>query len=150
MVGATDSFRMSGAVHHNLALHGFPGQVHLVNARLPVVQRPSNRPEPRRHRRPVDLVFFVLGGDRVVDIAEEAGELGIRNLVVLAGGFRETGGEGADRERRLLDVTEKYGQIVLGPNTIGFVNTSGGVALSALAVPRRFGRVRWVWPPRAG
>ena len=129
MVGATDSFRMSGAAYHNLRLHGFAGQVHLVNPRSPVVHGRRTVPSLAEIDGPVDLAFFVLGGERVVELAEQAGELGIRNLVVLAGGFRETGAEGADRERRLLEVADKYGQVVLGPNTIGFVNTTDGVAL---------------------
>lgn len=129
MVGATDSFRMSAAAYHNLHLHGFAGQVHLVNPRTPVVHGQRTVSSLADIDEPVDLAFLVLGGARVVELAEQAGELGIRNLVVMAGGFRETGGEGADLERRLLAVADKYGQVVLGPNTIGFVNTTDRVAL---------------------
>jgi len=114
MVGATDSFRMSGAAYHNLGLHGFAGQVHLVNPRTPVVT-PANRPEPGEIDGPVrsGLLRARRGAGRGTGRTSRRARHPEPRC--LAGGFRETGAEGADRERRLLEVADKYGQVVLGP-----------------------------------
>jgi acyl-CoA synthetase (NDP forming) len=110
-------------------VQGYAGRVHLVNPRTPVVHGQATVPTLADIDGPVDLVFFVLGGERVVDVAAQAGELGMKNLVVLSGGFRESGVEGAGWEQRLLEIADKYGQVVLGPNTIGFVNVTGSVSV---------------------
>ncbi|HZC10215.1 MAG TPA: acetate--CoA ligase family protein [Mycobacterium sp.] len=129
MVGATDSFRMSVQVHRNLELHGFQGELHLVNPRSPVVHGQRTVPSLSAIGHPVDMAFVVLGGDRVLDVASEAAELGIRNLVVLSGGFTESGPEGEERQRRLVELAAAHDQVILGPNTIGFVNVPGSTVL---------------------
>ncbi len=69
-----------------------------------------------------DLVFMVLPTDIVVPKLEECARAGVRAAVVVSGGFREVGKAGLEREKMLVNVAEKYGMVVIGPNCIGVSN----------------------------
>jgi len=52
---------------------------------------------------------------------------GHRDVVVITAGFSETGGEGAERERRLRAVAGEHDLNVVGPNSLGIMATSNGM-----------------------
>lgn len=65
---------------------------------------------------------------------DECGAKGVKALCVITAGFSETGPEGAALEEELKEKVKGYGMRMLGPNTMGFVNTS--IGLNACIVPR--------------
>lgn len=74
----------------------------------------------------VDVAVVVVPAEKVVDVAEEAGRKGVKGLIVISSGFKEVGPEGAERERRLIEVVRKYGMRLIGPNCVGvYVPKSG-------------------------
>ncbi len=76
---------------------------------------------------PADLVVVAVPPEVVLDTLESAGELGIRNAVVITAGFGETGAEGGRRERDLAAVAAQYDMNVVGPNSLGVMSTSVGM-----------------------
>ncbi|WP_251343580.1 acetate--CoA ligase family protein [Haloplanus halophilus] len=81
-----------------------------------------------------DLAVVAVPAAAVLDVVREAGEAGIRNVVVVSAGFGEAGGEGAARERDLVALAEEYDLNVVGPNCLGIVSTP--VGLNATFAPR--------------
>lgn len=120
---------MSLQVHTNLLMHGFGGPVYYVNPRATHVHGQATVAALGDITEPVDLAFVFIGGDRVLEVAEEAAACGIRNLVVLSAGFDESDAEGSRRQQGLVDIARENGQLILGPNTIGFINLNDGVVL---------------------
>jgi acyl-CoA synthetase (NDP forming) len=51
--------------------------------------------------------------------------------VVISAGFKEVGGPGVERERRLKDVLDRYGMRMVGPNCMGVLNTEPAFRLNA-------------------
>ncbi|MCX8208365.1 MAG: CoA-binding protein [Sulfolobales archaeon] len=76
---------------------------------------------PSLHAVPgeVDVAVVSVPAERVIEVAEEAGRKGVKGLIVISGGFKEIGPEGAERERKLVEVTRKYGMRLIGPNCVG-------------------------------
>ncbi|MFC4543541.1 acetate--CoA ligase family protein [Halosolutus amylolyticus] len=72
---------------------------------------------------PIDLAVVVVPPDVVIETLRELGETGTENAVVITAGFSETGGEGAERERRLREVAAEYDLNVVGPNSLGIMST---------------------------
>lgn len=70
-----------------------------------------------------DLAIMVLPTRVVPEVMEACGEKGIKNAIVVSGGFKETGADGAQLEEQLRQTAAKYGIRFLGPNCIGAVNT---------------------------
>ena len=55
----------------------------------------------------------------VLDAAEEALRTGVRAFCVISAGFAEFGGEGAERQERLLELVRAHGGRMVGPNCLG-------------------------------
>jgi acetyltransferase len=74
-----------------------------------------------------DLAVVVVPPDVAVDVIREAGEAGVKSVVVVTAGFSETGSDGAARERELRAVAEEYGLYLVGPNSLGVLSTRRGL-----------------------
>jgi len=68
---------------------------------------------------PVDLAVITIPAPAVPAAAENCGEKGIPYVIVVAGGFGETGEEGRVLQRRLEESGRRHGFRILGPNTLG-------------------------------
>jgi acetate---CoA ligase (ADP-forming) len=119
----------------NLLRHGFTGAVYPVNPYAPAVHSIRAFPSVSAIPDPVDLAIIVVPKEHVVAVAEECGEKGVRGLVVISAGFREIGGEGVERERRLMEVATRYGMRLVGPNCMGVLNTDPAVRMNATFAP---------------
>jgi len=69
-----------------------------------------------------DLAILVVPAKIVSSLLEECGRKGVKHAIIISGGFREVGVEGADREQELIAIAHKYGIRFLGPNCIGVAN----------------------------
>jgi len=126
VVGATDREGSVGrAITENLA-SGFDGEVVPVNPGrdevlgLPCVGSLAAAGD-------VDLAVVVVPASVAVDVVEAAGESGVTDVVVITAGFGESGGEGASRERRLVEVAERYDLNLVGPNSLGVMSTAANM-----------------------
>jgi acyl-CoA synthetase (NDP forming) len=66
-----------------------------------------------------DIAVIAVGAENAVTSAEAAARAGIPYIVVVAGGFSESGPEGRILEDRLRDIPKNHASRVLGPNTLG-------------------------------
>ena len=83
----------------------------------------------------LDLAVISVPQRFVMDVVKDCGEKGVRALVIISAGFAETGAEGAERQRELLELTRSYGMRVVGPNCLGLLNTNPEVRLNASFSP---------------
>lgn len=74
-----------------------------------------------------DLAVVVVPPRIALDAVREAGEQGVKNVVVITAGFGETGSEGATRERELREIATEYGLNLVGPNSLGILSTPTGL-----------------------
>lgn len=115
----------------NLIGFGFTGAVYPVNPRA------SSICSVRAYRtigdvpEVCDMAVIVVPKEQVIDIAEACGAAHVRGLVVISAGFREIGGDGVDRESRLMQVVRRHSMRMIGPNCMGVVNTHPAVSMNA-------------------
>jgi acyl-CoA synthetase (NDP forming) len=69
-----------------------------------------------------DLAIIVLPTEIVCQTLEDCGKKGIRSAIVVSGGFREAGPEGALLQKELEAIANRYGIRFLGPNCLGVAN----------------------------
>jgi len=93
----------------NLLDFGFQGKVFPVNPTADVVHSIKAYPTVLDVPDPVDLAVVVVPKEQVLDVVDQCGRKGVRGLVVITAGFRETGPEGAERERQLFQRVRQYG-----------------------------------------
>ncbi len=126
VVGAS---RKPGKVGHELVrnlLRFFKGKVYPVNPKAEEVLGLKAFRSLKEIPGRIDLAVVVVPANHVPEVVEEAGEVGIKALIVISGGFKEVGPEGAELERRLKEIVRKYGMRLIGPNCLGvYVPKSG-------------------------
>ena len=81
----------------------------------------------------VDVVVVAVPAGIAVEVVREAATAGIENVVVITAGFSEAGTDGSARERELIEIAETYELNLVGPNSLGILNT--GVGLNATFGP---------------
>ncbi|WP_415381757.1 acetate--CoA ligase family protein [Halosimplex sp. TS25] len=126
VVGATDREGSVGrAITANL-LADFEGDVVAVNPTkdevLGLESHDSVTDVPD-----VDVAVIVVPPSIVLDAIREAGEAGVRDVVVITAGFGESGSEGASRERELRELAAEFDLNLVGPNSLGIMNTDLGM-----------------------
>jgi acetate---CoA ligase (ADP-forming) len=126
---------IGGAILHNLIEQGFQGPVYPVNPKATHVQSIAAYPDIAAIPGPVDLGVIVIPADHVLEAAKACGEKGVKALVVISAGFKETGEHGKARELELLEVARRYDMRLVGPNCLGIVNTDPKVSLNATFAP---------------
>lgn len=70
-----------------------------------------------------DLAVICIPTRFVLQAAQECGEVGVKHLVVITAGFKEVGTEGAELEKQLSAVCDRYGMTLTGPNCLGVIST---------------------------
>jgi len=121
--GASNNFGSMGTSQLASLLHlGFQGSIYPVHPKEPTVlglkayQNVAELPETP------DLAVMILPTRIVLDTVTQCGEKGIKNVIVVSGGFREVGAKGRDLEQALIQTTHRYGMRFLGPNCLGVAN----------------------------
>jgi acetyltransferase len=72
---------------------------------------------------PIDLAVIVIPDKFVYDAMISCGEKGIKAVVIISAGFRESGREGLERELKVIDIAKQYGIRIVGPNCLGVIDT---------------------------
>jgi acetyltransferase len=126
---------IGGAILHNLIEQGFQGPVYPVNPNAAHVQSIAAYPSIADVPGPVDLAVIVIPAAHVLEAATACGERGVKALIVISAGFKETGEEGLKREKALLEVVRRYEMRLVGPNCLGILNTDPKISLNATFAP---------------
>ena len=126
---------IGGAILHNLLEQGFQGPVYPVNPSASHVQSIPAYPDIDAVPVPVDLAVIVIPAAQVEEVAIACGEKGVKSLLVISAGYKETGEEGAKRQTALVEVVRRYGMRLVGPNCLGILNTDPKVSLNATFAP---------------
>jgi acetyltransferase len=136
VIGASRSPNTIGhQVLSNLIDHGFTGSVYPVNPHAASVHSIKAYPSVSALPEVVDLAVIVVPKAHVLDVAAQCGQAGVRGLVVISAGFRETGGAGVEAERQLMEIVTQHGMRMVGPNCMGVLNANPDVAMNATFAP---------------
>ncbi|MCI9867255.1 acetate--CoA ligase family protein [Rhizobium skierniewicense] len=130
VVGASnDPAKLTGRPIAYLQRHGFAGDIYPINPRYDTIAGLKSYADPRDLPSTPDLGLVLVGADRVIESVRQLAEAGTKAAVVLASGFGESGEEGRARQQQLLEAAGEMR--ILGPNTIGLVNLTDKIMLTA-------------------
>ncbi len=130
IIGASaDPTKTAGRPVAYLQKHGYAGHILPVNPKadrigdLPCYADIASLPVVP------DVAIVLLGAERAHLAVRELAARGTAAAIVLASGYTETGEDGARRQRQLMEAAGAMR--ILGPNTIGLVNLTDKIVLSA-------------------
>lgn len=72
----------------------------------------------------VDAAVFLIPAKFVNLTLEECGKKKVKLAIIITAGFKEIGGEGVDLENQIIKTAKKHKIRVLGPNCLGYIDTS--------------------------
>ncbi len=77
---------------------------------------------------PIDLAVILTPAKTVPGIMEQCGKRGIRRVIIESGGFGEFDGQGKSLGGELKRIAGQYGMRFIGPNCIGIMSATNGLA----------------------
>jgi acetyl-CoA synthetase (ADP-forming) len=121
--GASNRFSSMGTNQlSSLKSLGFEGNIYPIHPKEKRVLGFEAYQSVRELPEIPDLAVMVLPTGIVPQVMEECGRKGIKQAIVVSGGFNEVGGQGVELEKKLIAVAQQYGIRFLGPNCLGVAN----------------------------
>ena len=95
IIGASDAEGSVGyAIVKNFTRLGYAGKVYFVNIRKPEIMGTKTYPTVAQIPEPVDLAMIATPAKTVPDVVEECGKAGVKGVIIVSAGFKETGPAG--------------------------------------------------------
>lgn len=125
IVGASDNIlKPGGSVLHNIINGTFEKELYIVNSKGGIIQgikaytKVEDIPQ-------ADLAIISIPASQCIETVDYlANKKGVKAFIVFSAGFSEESEEGAIREKQLVEIVNKAGAIMIGPNCSGFFNTN--------------------------
>ena len=124
---STNPRKLSYGILENLLTYGYQGGVNPVNPNAESILGRKAYASISDVPDPVDLAVVVLPVTIIMETMREIGERGIKTVVIITGGFKELGPEGAETEKSVKKLAETYGMRVIGPNCVGTIDVRTGL-----------------------
>lgn len=130
VIGASaDPTKTAGRPVSYLRKHSFAGKIYPVNPKVEAISGLKCYPDVSSLPETPDVAIVLLGAERAHLAVRELAARGTAAAIVLASGYTETGEQGARRQQQLMEAVGAMR--ILGPNTIGLVNLTDSIVLSA-------------------
>ncbi|WP_031515278.1 acetate--CoA ligase alpha subunit [Desulfofalx alkaliphila] len=136
--------KIGNAVVKNILASGFQGNVYPVNPKAKDIEGLKCYKSLSEVNQPIDMAILAVPAKYSLDIAEEAGRLGIKNLIVLSAGFKEVGTEGLELEKQLVSTANRYGINMMGPNCVGVMDTIVPINATFSAAAPKKGNIAFI------
>ncbi len=125
LVGASATpGKVGNSVLDSLAKHDYKGKVYPINPKAEEILGIKCYPSVDAIPEPVDLVVVCVDLSVTPPVLESCAKKGIHNVVIVSGGGKELGGERADYEAQIKELSEKHKIRIIGPNCIGMFNAA--------------------------
>ncbi|PMP87166.1 MAG: acyl-CoA synthetase [Roseiflexus castenholzii] len=145
VVGASpDPTKLGHRILKNILDAGYPGRIFPVHPGASHILGFPAYPSVEQVPEPVDLAVIVVPATVVPNVAEACGRAGVKGLVVISAGFKEVGPEGRALEMRLLEIVQRYGMRMVGPNCLGVIDTTTHLNASFAALYPHPGQIAFM------
>ena len=114
------------AIRNMLRFH-FTGKIHPVNPSYSEALGLKVYPDISAVSELIDLAVVITPAKTVPGIIEGCARKGIKAAIIVADGFAEIGESGAQLQRKLVEIGQRTGLRIVGPNTVGTLNTENGL-----------------------
>lgn len=136
VVGASrDPAAIGHQVLRQLMAHRFEGPVYPVNREAAYVASVRAWRSVVDLPGEVDLAVVCVPASEVLRVVEECAVKRVQALVVLSDGFADRDAAGEELEAELVSYARRHGMRLLGPNTLGLINTDPAVRMHATFIP---------------
>jgi len=111
-------------VMKNMLDFGFSGRIYPINPSCAEVLGLKVYPNIDEIDANIDLAIVIIPPTAVPEVIQRCAQKGVRAAIVISEGFAEASEEGGRLQSQLVDISRRSGIRILGPNTLGVLNTS--------------------------
>ncbi|MBU0752935.1 MAG: bifunctional acetate--CoA ligase family protein/GNAT family N-acetyltransferase [Gammaproteobacteria bacterium] len=131
IIGASETPCTVGTILvRNMLDGGYKGKLFCVNPGHETVFGHKSYDSVESIPQRLDLAVICTRPETVPGIVEACGRAGTRNVIVVTGGFAESGPRGASLERAVIETARRHRIRLIGPNCLGIMRPSSGVNLT--------------------
>jgi succinyl-CoA synthetase alpha subunit/GNAT superfamily N-acetyltransferase len=130
-----DASGIGRRVFDALRAGGFNGAIYPVNQQVDALEGIHVFRSARDLPAGVDLAVVVVPAAAVLRVVDDCAGAGVKSLVVISGGFAESGEAGRVLQHELVERVRNHGMRMVGPNCMGLVNAGSAVRLNASFSP---------------
>ena len=135
LVGASgDAGKNTARPQRFMRKQGYTGRIVPINPGRSEILGEAAYPTLADAPGEIDHAFIMVPAAQVAAVLEQCAARGVPLATVYSDGFAETGPEGAERERALIEHARRLGVRVIGPNSIGLANVDNGAIITVKAV----------------
>ncbi|MCG7872267.1 MAG: bifunctional acetate--CoA ligase family protein/GNAT family N-acetyltransferase [Candidatus Thiodiazotropha lotti] len=131
MFGASERENSVGeVVFRNLISCGYKGAIYPINPKHEEIQGVKAYKTIEEIGKPVELVVVATPAKTIPAIVEACGLHGVKTMIILSAGFRESGPAGLRLEERIVEVAKEFGIRFIGPNCLGLIRPDQGINIT--------------------
>jgi acetate---CoA ligase (ADP-forming) len=128
IIGATEGVeKIGGRIMNNLLRHHYDGALYPINRGRDEVYGLTAYRDLASLPGPVDLALVSVPAASVAETVEACADAKIPNLLIASSGFAEESPAGAQLQRRVIELGQRRGLRIAGPNTQGLYNVPRGI-----------------------
>jgi acyl-CoA synthetase (NDP forming) len=134
LVGASgDEGKNTARPQRFLTKHGFTGRVVPINRTRNEVLGVPAWPDLAAATGPIDHAFVMVPAAAVSAVIEDCGRAGVPVATIYSDGFADAGADGLARQDALVALAREHGVRLIGPNSMGVIDTHVGAAITVNA-----------------
>ena len=120
----------------NLTRFGYRGKIYPVNPNAGEILDHKAYKDVRSLPGPVDLAIIITPRHVVPEIVEDCDKKGIKGAIIISEGFAEADDSGRVLQGKIEETIAKKGIRILGPNSVGVVNSFYNFSSSFIPLPK--------------
>ncbi|MDO5536351.1 MAG: acetate--CoA ligase family protein, partial [Desulfovibrionaceae bacterium] len=130
LIGASSDTKKYGYwTAKSLIDNKFQGEIYLISRSGGEILGHPTYPDILSVPGEVDLAIIAIAPKYILPVIEQCVEKGVKTGIVVSTGFGETGPEGKEIERKMLEIARRGNMRIMGPNCMGMY--SSAVSLNA-------------------
>jgi acetyltransferase len=114
--------------------YNYRGNLYLVNPKSDVILGYNCYPDINSIQDEIDLVLVMVPKKFVEETLTQVLAKDIKAVILVTAGFKETGKEGEEAEKRIYEMVRSADARMVGPNCMGIINTLDEVKMNATFV----------------
>lgn len=135
VVGASSKPKSLGyELTKSIKQYGYTGKLFLINPKSDEILGYKCYPTIESVKEKIDLAIIMVPKQFVEESIKQLTDKGTKALILITAGFKETGKQGEQEEKRILELVKKSDARIVGPNCMGIINTIHEIKMNATFV----------------
>jgi len=135
VVGASSKPKSLGyELTKSIKQYGYTGKLFLINPKSDEILGYKCYPSIEAVKEKIDLAIIMVPKQFVEESINQLTAKGTKAIILITAGFKETGKEGEQEEKRIIDIVKSSDARLVGPNCMGIINTLPEIKMNATFV----------------